>query len=41
MKQTIIKHIVSMEKELYDISKLFVIENPEESFCEHKAHVLH
>ncbi|AEB77148.1 amidohydrolase [Clostridium botulinum] len=37
MKQDIIKHIISIEKDLYDISK-YLYENPEESFCEHKAH---
>src|SRR3712207_1922897 len=37
MKQEIIKHIISMENDLFNISK-YLYENPEESFCEHKAH---
>lgn len=37
MKQEIVKHIISMENELFNISK-YLYENPEVSFCEHKAH---
>lgn len=36
MKEEIVKHVLSMKKELYNISK-YLYENPEESFHEHKA----
>lgn len=36
MKQAIIKYLMSNEEDLYNISK-YLYENPEESFCEHKA----
>ncbi|MGY0373910.1 M20 family peptidase [Clostridium sp. JNZ J1-5] len=37
MKQEIINYLVSIEEDIYKISK-YLYENPEESFCEHKAY---